>query len=111
MAIMPTYRVSKLPVAVPPLEEQREIVAEVEQRLSVLAAAESEVEATLQRASRLRQSILMEAFAGRLVPQDPNDEPASVLLDRSRQERARTAVEADGHGRCRGRRTAKGGQK
>ena len=48
---------------------------------------EVEVEANLKRAARLRQAILSEAFAGRLVPQDPQDEPASVLLERIREDR------------------------
>jgi type I restriction enzyme S subunit len=74
-------------VALPPLAEQRRIVAEVERRLSVVAALEASVVAELARAARLRQSILKRAFEGRLVPQDPNDEPASVLLERIRAER------------------------
>ncbi len=45
--------------------------------------------AELQRAKRLRQSILKRAFEGKLVPQDPSDEPASVLLERIREEKKR----------------------
>ncbi len=78
---------SALAVPLPPLAEQRRIVAEVERRLSVIQQAESAVEASLQRAERLRQSILKRAFAGELVAQDPNDEPASVLLERIRTQR------------------------
>ena len=77
-----------LPIPLPPLAEQRRIVAEVERRLSVIQQAEAAVEANLTRAERLRQSILKQAFSGKLVPQDPNDEPASVLLERIRAERA-----------------------
>lgn len=78
----------KLMIPLPPLAEQAQIVAEVEERLSILSATERAIEASLKRAARLRQSILKRAFAGQLVPQDPCDEPASVLLERIRQRRA-----------------------
>ena len=74
-------------VGIPPLAEQHRIVAEVERRLSVIQQAAAAVVASLQRAERLRQSILKRAFSGRLVPQDPDDEPASVLLERIRTQR------------------------
>ena len=80
-------KVGVLPIPLPPLAEQRRIVAEVERRLSVIQQAEVAVEASLPRAERLRQSILKRAFSGELVPQDPNDEPASVLLERIRAQR------------------------
>ena len=78
---------SGFPVPLPPLAEQRRIVAEVERRLSVIQQTEATVQASLTRAERLRQSILKQAFSGKLVPQDPNDEPASELLKRIRAER------------------------
>ncbi|MCC7291470.1 MAG: restriction endonuclease subunit S [Phycisphaerales bacterium] len=74
--------VGNTPVPLPPLAEQSEIVAEVDRRLSVADAAEVQVEHALQRAARLRQSILKRAFEGRLVDQDPSDEPAAALLER-----------------------------
>jgi len=70
----------------PPLAEQHRIVAEVERRLSVIDELEAAVIANLKRAERLRQSILKRAFEGKLVPQDPKDEPASVLLECIRAE-------------------------
>ena len=54
-----------------------------------------------QRNSSLRQSILRQAFTGQLVPQDPNDEPASVLLERIKVERAAGGDEKASQGRGR----------
>ncbi len=78
---------NELPVALPPLAEQHRIVAEVERRLSVVAEVEQTVEDNLARAGRLRQAILHRAFTGRLVSQDPADEPAEKLLGHIRAER------------------------
>ena len=55
------------PIPLPPLAEQTRIVAEVERRLSVVEELESVVSANLQRATRLRQSILQRAFTGGLA--------------------------------------------
>ncbi len=68
--------------SLPSLAEQNQIVAEVERRLSIITDAETQIDANLHRADRLRQSILKQAFSGQLVPQNPDDEPASVLLER-----------------------------
>ena len=80
------------PVALPPVEEQRAIVLEIEHHLSQIDHLEKTIATSLRQAETLRQSILKQAFEGRLVPQDPNDEPASVLLERIKSEKARHAA-------------------
>jgi type I restriction enzyme S subunit len=79
---------SRIKIAIGPRPEQRQIVAEVERRLSVADAVAVQVDRSLKRAARLRQSILKRAFEGKLVAQDPADEPASVLLERIKAQRA-----------------------
>jgi len=81
-----------LPMVLPPTTEQRAIADEVERRLSVIDDLERAVEQSLKRAERLCQSILKRAFEGKLVPQDPSDEPASVLLEHIKAEKARREV-------------------
>ena len=97
--------IQSLVVPLPPLAEQRRIVAEVERRLSVVQQAEAAVEASMIRAKRLHQSILKQAFSGKLVPQDPNDEPASVLLERIRAERVEAEEAAKSQRKPRRRRS------
>ena len=81
-------KVSSLGIALPSLEEQLFIVAELERRFELLDSLESTLESELKRAAQLRQSALHRAFTGRLVPQDPTAEPAATLLERIRSERS-----------------------
>jgi type I restriction enzyme S subunit len=75
------------PVPLPPLGAVHRIVAETERRLSLIDAAERTIEDNLRKAEQLRRSLLHAAFAGKLVPQDPADEPASELLVRIKAQR------------------------
>jgi type I restriction enzyme, S subunit len=81
-------KVGRLVVPVAPMAEQLRVSSEVERLTSLALVAESEVTSNIRRITRLRQSILKWAFEGRLVDQDPSDEPAEVLLERIRAERA-----------------------
>lgn len=74
-------------VAVPPSEEQDRIIAEAEAKLSTVKVVFATIDAHFIKADRLRQSILKRAFEGKIIQQDPSDEPASVLLERIRAER------------------------
>jgi len=78
-----------LPVPILSKKEQTEIVRILDARLDAANAMETEIDAALTRAEALRQSILKKAFSGQLVPQDPTDEPALVLLERIKTERAK----------------------
>ncbi len=82
-------RFGQIPIPLPPLVEQRKIVEKVERCLSIAEEVEAIIEDNLKRAQRLRQSILKRAFSGKLAPQDPSDEPASVLLERIKKEKAK----------------------
>ena len=97
-------KISVLPIPVPPLAEQCRIVAEVGRRLSVIQQADITVQTSLMRAGRMRQSILKQAFSGKLVSQDSNDEPASALLESIRAEREAVQASAKPKGRAKGRR-------
>lgn len=81
----------QLAIPLPPLDEQGEILSIVDRASSVVEAQETEVLHAVRRSNRLRQAALKDAFEGKLVEQDPTDEPASVLLDRIRAEREKRA--------------------
>lgn len=80
-------RLASIPFPLAPRDRQRCIARRVGSRLGKLDILTASMEDCLQTSKILRQSVLAEAFAGRLVPQDPDDEPASVLLDRIRASR------------------------
>ncbi|WP_052504109.1 restriction endonuclease subunit S [Pseudomonas oryzihabitans] len=86
------------PIPLPPHEEQIEIVHRVEKLFAFADQLEARVKAAQARIDRLTQSILAKAFRGELVPQDPNDEPASMLLARIKAQRAAAPKARRGRG-------------
>jgi type I restriction enzyme S subunit len=75
------------------INEQLAIIDLLESGLSKIDQLDQTLTIALQKAEALRQSILKKAFSGQLVPQDPNDEPASVLLERIQAEKAAQALQ------------------
>ncbi len=74
-------------VQLPPLEEQNIIVERIEKLFSLADYIEETVDSKLEQSKPLRQSILKKAFEGKLVPQDPNDEPAEILLEKIKKQK------------------------
>lgn len=87
-------KISKIPVPLPPLSEQ--IVAIEDLSIAIMGCREqvAATERSLKQVAAQRKNVLKAAFAGQLVSQDPNDEPASELLARIRAERASNAGDA-----------------
>ena len=83
-----TKEIKALDIYCPAIPEQTEIVRRVEQLFAFADQLEAKVASAKSRIDYLTQSILAKAFRGELVPQDPNDEPASVLLERIQAQRA-----------------------
>jgi type I restriction enzyme, S subunit len=77
-----------MPIPVPPEDEQKRIVGEIDRITSIFWELESVLDAARATAAALRSSILASAFSGKLVPQDPADEAASSLLKRIAAQRA-----------------------
>jgi type I restriction enzyme S subunit len=80
-----------MPIPLPPLTEQIAALGELEGSRELAEHQEAAAELSIKQSTAQRQNILRAAFAGQLVPQDPTDEPASVLLKRIRAERAKRA--------------------
>ena len=85
--------ISNTLLAIPPLVEQKRIVSKIEEIMPIADKYEKSQE-TLDRLNteiydKLKKSVLQEAIQGKLIPQNPNDEPASVLLERIKEEKAK----------------------
>jgi type I restriction enzyme S subunit len=83
-----TSQLDNFYLPLPPLQEQLHVVSEINLCFSKSDNADSTISKNLLIVESLRQSILQRAFQGNLVPQDPDDEPASMLLKRILEERA-----------------------
>jgi len=80
-------KIKKTEISYPALDIQSKIISQIEDTLSKINNTLNTVNSTLKQLETMRMSILKQAFEGKLVPQDPNDEPASVLLERIQKEK------------------------
>ena len=85
-------KVGDFPIPLPPLAEQAEIDRRVKHRLSAVDRLAEKLDRQLKRSDAFRRSLLREAFAGRLVPQDTEEELASAFLRRLRIQRDRSTA-------------------
>ena len=84
---VPLDYLKNIQMPLPPLNEQKRIVSKIESIFGRIDAIEKQVNNSLTKLDHLKKSVLKKAFEGKLVPQDPNDEPASVLLEKIKQKK------------------------
>ncbi len=82
------FRIEKLPIPIPPIDEQNLIIQEIEKQLEKFQEMLKHTTIASQYVYRCSDSLLAKAFSGELVSQDPTDEPASTLLERMKSSSA-----------------------
>jgi type I restriction enzyme S subunit len=87
-------RIKQIPVPLPPMSEIQHATQLLDETIEAAKSQEIAIAAALKQSAAQRKNILNAAFSGQLVPQDPNDEPASVLLERIRNERQHAKIPA-----------------
>ncbi|HOA40634.1 MAG TPA: restriction endonuclease subunit S [Halanaerobiales bacterium] len=85
--------VNEMIIPLPPLEEQKRIVEKVDELFALIDELDSNKEELLEVINLTRNQVLQLAIQGKLVAQDPNDEPASVLLEKIKEERDKLVKE------------------
>lgn len=85
--------VMNTPITLPPLDEQKEIVRQVDKLFTLADKVEEHYQKARARVDALAQSVLAKAFRGELVPQNPDDEPAEKLLQRIQEEKTKLEAE------------------
>jgi type I restriction enzyme S subunit len=104
IAHLSSKRLKSVEFPIPPIEEQKRLIQKCDEMMGYADAMERATQSGMAQAYCLRRALLMYAFSGKLVPQDPENEPAGVLLERIRAERAAEAGKTRPGGK--GRRTA-----
>ena len=85
--VINTKSVAQTLIPIPSIEEQKQIISLIEESFSLIDKNEKIVDELLLQCNQIKNSILKHAFEGKLVPQDPNDESAEILLQRIREEK------------------------
>lgn len=97
MGILNLTVLKQLPILLPPPSEQEILVDKIEKYYNFAEEIETNVDDNLIRSRNLRQSILRMAFKGKLVPQDPTDEPAEKLLEQIKQKKSKSEETTEGN--------------
>ena len=83
-----TNYLKEVQVPVATIEEKKQVIQIIEEKMPLIQNTTQIVNSTLQTLQTMKMSVLKQAFEGKLVPQDPNDEPVEKLLERIKKEKS-----------------------